>query len=383
MERLTGSSESIPAPETLTEHGDTTALREGTTYDLKAAKSLSVQVAAPTPSITIDQCRGMAPNWNTGDYVFRVVDHYNYCMVAKCVYYTLTDGVISGMTTWRCTTAGQGTKGARLTMFTTAYDHWEDIGLTDVVGSGLRVGFATGGYNGSDGSNPACNSTGDSPSGRIAWTLGRTAVFYVSSAQSDGYGRDAVSRCAVKQSGSMDGVLWADIFTTGVRMDNASYLGSNGAGIFDRVVPIMQEYSLGSPRNAAVAEHVLFAQTSPNATYPPPDPGNVKDIPGSLASGKPLSRLMSTWDATAASRYAKNRTVVQSACSNLTHEADEECDEYPFASTWEGAGKLDGNYSVRYVDDWQNGYAGNDLQSWYTGDRILHKDLFYVNILQP
>ncbi|MFB8000205.1 hypothetical protein ACFC4G_46510 [Streptomyces sp. NPDC056002] len=33
--------------------------------------------------------------------------------------------------------------------------------------------------------------------------------------------------------------------------------------------------------------------------------------------------------------------------------------------------------------DWQNGYAGNDLQSWYTGDRILHKDLFYVNVLQP
>ncbi|WP_405849118.1 NucA/NucB deoxyribonuclease domain-containing protein [Streptomyces sp. NBC_01518] len=163
-------------------------------------------------------------------------------------------------------------------------------------------------------------------------------------------------------------------------MDSASYLGSNGAGIFDRVVPIMQEYSVTSTRNGAVAQHVKDAQTIPNSTYPPKSDGSAKTIPGAVGSGVPLTRLMSTWDAAAIAQYSANRNKVTSTCANLSHNTGEECDEYPFASTWEGAGKNDGNFSVRYVDGTQNGNAGTDLNNWYIADRILHKDKFYVYV---
>jgi hypothetical protein len=160
-------------------------------------------------------------------------------------------------------------------------------------------------------------------------------------------------------------------------MDSASYLGSNGAGIFDRVMPVMAEYATSSTRNGAVAQHIQQAQTNPASTYPLTAG---KSIPGSIASGKPLHRLMSTWDAAASARYSSNRAVVTSTCAQLPHQADEECDEYPFASSWEGAGKGDGNFSVKYVNGTQNGNAGTDLNNWYIADRILHNDAFYVSI---
>ncbi|MFD7643452.1 hypothetical protein ACFV4P_22675 [Kitasatospora sp. NPDC059795] len=68
------------------------------------------------------------------------------------------------------------------------------------------------------------------------------------------------------------------------------------------------------------------------------------------------------------------------ACAPLPHADTEECDEFPFASTWEGAGRGDQNYSVLYVGGTQNGQAGTALGSWYGSDRILHNDAFGVRI---
>ncbi|MFE5853508.1 NucA/NucB deoxyribonuclease domain-containing protein [Streptomyces sp. NPDC056500] len=52
----------------------------------------------------------------------------------------------------------------------------------------------------------------------------------------------------------------------------------------------------------------------------------------------------------------------------------EQCDKSPFSSTKEGAGKGDGNFSVRYVRGAQNGSAGTKLAVWYGQDRILDGD---------
>ncbi|MEU4674700.1 NucA/NucB deoxyribonuclease domain-containing protein [Amycolatopsis sp. NPDC023774] len=56
------------------------------------------------------------------------------------------------------------------------------------------------------------------------------------------------------------------------------------------------------------------------------------------------------------------------------------CDEYPFASTQEGAGPGNGNYSARLIDAGDNQAAGRWLDSNYTLNRIIDGDPYYIAI---
>ncbi|MFF2641761.1 NucA/NucB deoxyribonuclease domain-containing protein [Streptomyces niveus] len=71
---------------------------------------------------------------------------------------------------------------------------------------------------------------------------------------------------------------------------------------------------------------------------------------------------------------------------------DEQCDEYPFASTLEGAGSPDWDFSVRAVPKGNNQSAGGTLLSYYNADRVLAwdaslpepdvtNDMFWVEIV--
>jgi hypothetical protein len=62
-----------------------------------------------------------------------------------------------------------------------------------------------------------------------------------------------------------------------------------------------------------------------------------------------------------------------------------DCDEYPFASTYEGSlaqplGPDNYNFSVRYIDRSDNRRVGSWLGKWYVKDRILQGDKFKVNL---
>ncbi|MEU3491223.1 NucA/NucB deoxyribonuclease domain-containing protein [Streptomyces massasporeus] len=57
-----------------------------------------------------------------------------------------------------------------------------------------------------------------------------------------------------------------------------------------------------------------------------------------------------------------------------------QCDEFPFASTKEGAGLGDGNFSVRYVPGTENSKAGSELADWYGSDRILHNNAYGIHV---
>ncbi|MDF2254384.1 NucA/NucB deoxyribonuclease domain-containing protein [Streptantibioticus ferralitis] len=358
-----------PVPAELHEHGDVTAQQVSVIRGNDPADE-----SASAAQVSVASCRSLFGS-KKGE---RVLNHYNYCQSGKCGYYWVEDKKIVGIVTYRCTTAGQGTKGSRAIRFETGFDNFKVIGKPP-ADPPLRVYWATNGYSGVDGSNKPCSVHGDGPQSQAEWENGKTAIFTISSAKTDGYSRDFVSRCSVGQWGAVDNTVGNNILQNGVRFDSASYLGSKGAGIFDRVKAVMH-YSLSSSRHGAVAAHIHLAQTNPAATYPPLPGGGTKSIPGSPASGKPLHRLMSSWDGAATTRYNKNRAVVSNTCAALTHQPDQECDEYPFASTWEGAGKGDGNFSVQYLDKTQNGNAGTDLNNWYVADRILHNDEFYVQI---
>ncbi|MFI9722761.1 NucA/NucB deoxyribonuclease domain-containing protein [Streptomyces sp. NPDC052396] len=360
--------ESIPRlPATLHEHGEVTAQRLGTTYT-----STARDTSALAAGVDLAACRRLLPT--SGE---RILNHYEYCRVTPFGYSVVSGGKVIGTVSWRNTTAGDGTKGARIVRMTTGMDQFRRVGVT--TDGLLSIGWSTSGYRGPDGSNKACDAIGSGPKLLSEWQAGGTDIHTLSSAKNDGYGRDHVARCAIRSTVTNTGGT-GTVLDNGVRFDSATYLGSNGAGIFDRVMPVMGQYSVTSTRNGAVARHIKLAQTNPAATYPPAPAGHTKSIPGSIASGKPLHRLVSNWDATADAAYKKNRSKVASTCAPLPHKAGEECDEYPFASSWEGAGKGDGNFSVKYVDGTQNGNAGTDLNNWYVADRILHKDAFYVSI---
>lgn len=144
-----------------------------------------------------------------------------------------------------------------------------------------------------------------------------------------------------------------------VRCDNK--ISAQGAGcVFPSFVPTFT-LSLSDPKVAEVAQHVADAQQLL--------PGH----PGRRGDGTPLRRE---------TNETTNRQSRAIACPPSTpRPAGKSCDEYPMASTKQGA-KYRGPFSARMVDATQNSTAGNAayLKGTYTKNRILDNDEFWVSV---
>lgn len=181
-----------------------------------------------------------------------------------------------------------------------------------------------------------------------------------------------------------------------IRCDSAGSQGfskrRSAACINDDVIPHLQ-YSRADSKVAEVAEHIACAQEAPFcSTYPLKD--NAKLIPGKFVDGRRLdtTALHRVRSAPTNSPIAEaNRRVVRAECAKLPASVydtskGQECDEYPFASTKEGAAcceppAFDWDFSIKGVDKTVNGCAGNALKKYYRDDRILyHHDGFFVRI---
>ncbi|MFD9984015.1 NucA/NucB deoxyribonuclease domain-containing protein [Streptomyces massasporeus] len=67
------------------------------------------------------------------------------------------------------------------------------------------------------------------------------------------------------------------------------------------------------------------------------------------------------------------------ACpSSLERLPGQQCDEYPFASTWQGAKSGGGDFSRRMINGQQNEEGGKALGRFYLYNRIIEKDKFLV-----
>jgi hypothetical protein len=172
----------------------------------------------------------------------------------------------------------------------------------------------------------------------------------------------------------------------GIRCDSATYFNARAqACIFNDVIPHLQ-YSIkdadGNYTNQReVAEHIRQAQDNPNSTWPPKPDGD-KNIPGKYTGEWDLSYL-SRID-TSTQTYRDNTSAKNAACAPLIPDPVIErpqCDEYPFASTRQGAAHPIFDFSVKYVTGSQNESAGALLVAYYRDDRILYDDdAFYVHI---
>lgn len=143
--------------------------------------------------------------------------------------------------------------------------------------------------------------------------------------------------------------------TVDVRCDNALPGAPRQVGCVTLAAVPVLSYSQTGPW-PEVAKHIKDAQAT--------------GLPGKYGTTNYLTRL------TDRKKSQENR---DKACpSSLERPPGKSCDEYPFASTWQGAKYGNGKFSRRMVNAKQNTDAGKALKGFYTYSRVLEGDRFLV-----
>ncbi|WP_252370296.1 NucA/NucB deoxyribonuclease domain-containing protein [Streptomyces hygroscopicus] len=191
-----------------------------------------------------------------------------------------------------------------------------------------------------------------------------------------------------------NGKPWvAELAPIAPRWDSAKYLKNStgggdpakrGAAAFNYVATLNYSAKVGAPEKA-VADHIKEVFTNPASTVPR---NPAKKVPGQTEKDY-LHRIVRD-----TKRHDRNRYLAVADCKRYFGDGYSqggkfECDEYPFASTYEGAAEHEWdpdakkeNHSVLPIDAKQNGDAGLLLQGFYAKNRMLDglEDGFIVKI---
>lgn len=182
------------------------------------------------------------------------------------------------------------------------------------------------------------------------------------------------------------------LFMLAPRWESASYLANStgggnpakkGAATFSYVTALTLSAKQGAEEQAEAA-HIRQAFLVPQDTKPYMA---AKKVPGQTAAD-PLHRTVSS------TRIDKNRSEAVKQCKrywgpNYT-SGGKECDEYPFASTYEGAAEPEYdpeatkfNFSAKPIPGADNQAGGLILKSFYAKNRIIDglDDGFIVGII--
>lgn len=162
-----------------------------------------------------------------------------------------------------------------------------------------------------------------------------------------------------------------------IRCDEAREFADTPTGcVWANGIPFLAYNALPDSGVEEVADHIDAALTNPDST----DPRKVgKVIPGGFGSGTLLHRI-----AQSDPRVNANRTASRRVCLSVdpNYAANgSQCDEFPFASTAEGAAS-GGDFSARALNGPQNARAGAALPKFYKDNRELVGDGFQVRIIR-
>ncbi|WP_078093240.1 NucA/NucB deoxyribonuclease domain-containing protein [Streptomyces sp. fd1-xmd] len=192
----------------------------------------------------------------------------------------------------------------------------------------------------------------------------------------------------------------------GIRCDSADYF-THGvkryphACIYTGALPFLT-YDGNHPN---IRQHIRDAQNAPatdGVTYPKEN--HPKKVPGKWSPtagsrGAPLHRVGSRGQGGAIA--LANEEVKKAACGQKSgsnpwgpdynaatglppyNTSVDDCDEYPFSSTYEGASSIEWDFSVRNIAMGENRSAGTKLSNFYVDDRILAwpvEDPYWVNV---
>jgi hypothetical protein len=311
-----------------------------------------------------------------------VVNHLTYCEqgTAATVHTRTVNGVLveAGRISFRVTIVGSGFSGRRQISFDVYLDQITpspDASAADrLTVEGQCAGLPV---------VPSCLASGARTDTVAAWQTNPYLAVTLSSPPGAAAPPDFVANgtASMLVSGSIRGIASTPVSTrdTMVRFDSAAYLGGGQGAIFSNVVPhliyfLTDHLTAGRSSEWGTANHILDAINNPAGTVPA-SPGKV--IPG----GSPASLL--TRLRPGDPQIGRNGANARATCYRNWRPAQRigmECDEFPFATTAQGAFAGNRNYSVRPVQARDNAVAGNILNQWYSSDRILAGDQFYVDI---
>ncbi len=182
-----------------------------------------------------------------------------------------------------------------------------------------------------------------------------------------GTGRDKVANHAFNPRFVLGSRLVYNAQGTSFRCDQAPYVTPKSSGcVFTQYIPRLP---LSSTRWPQVADHISYALNHPTGTVPA---WRGKTIP---------SRLHRIYYDQA--QRKKNRDAAIATCNKefpgyTKQTPKQDCDEFPFATTAEGAAKGDLRYSARALNSGQNQLAGVDLNTFWLQNRVIDGDTFDV-----
>ncbi|MET8983176.1 NucA/NucB deoxyribonuclease domain-containing protein [Streptomyces sp. NPDC004539] len=376
----TSETPSVPEPSSPADE-QKIALENGATYVADSGDAAADRRIRDARALTKEQCRARS---DAHSAVGKVINHFSFCRWGYNTAVKLSgQGAVEGMVRFRETEIGTGSGQIR--------DATIEVHTDQVVSSGkFNDAAIMSFYVGQAGwpSASSCRVT-DISSNPFTTTVGDWRDEYIAyglvSTKGTGTGPDDIATCVYQHSWKVTGggatTPWSVGPASGIRFDSSVSLGSKYYAqgvIFDRVIPTFS-YDRAQNDTAGVANHIYDALYRPQTTYPSK---TGKVIPGDIWSGKaPLHRNWGRYDAAADTTEKRNRSAKDAACRGLNRpDPSYQCDEFPFASTKEGAGVGDGNFSVRYVPGTENSRAGTELSEWYGSDRILHGDQYGMSV---
>lgn len=162
------------------------------------------------------------------------------------------------------------------------------------------------------------------------------------------------------------------------RCDTATYLKNvSGTGmgcVFDKLVSLYI-ISRSDSKAGAEATHIYNAMYQPEMTTPKKQN---KMVPGSVASGRPLTRTVDQ------AVISMNNKIARANCvfwygSNYSDGRRQQCDEYPFASVNPGDTRKNNDYAADPIPSGANASGGGLLVAFYNAQRIIaNRDQFNV-----
>lgn len=322
---------------------------------LGSAAPAQVGTDATTTKLSFKDCIGSGEaTLPRGQYSGR----WSWCQSRTMPVVHVIDGVIVGNGSFQSTLVGEGIKGKRNVKVFQYITEVDLYGAWDDKSASVRFTLPCGGWP----TAANCQS-----SGGMTWRLitgrGVTISYLFTSSTSGAVRTEKVGIGVFKATFTM--LTGAAVYgpEQGFRCDSATYLGKNGACVFDRFTATFTMSRSDSAVNEA-AKHIYDALRGASNIYP----GKGKAIPSSL------TRMTSKKGMDANTRKAV------AACKKRwpTRPKGKDCDEYPFKSTNQGAAKANGKFSVRYITSADNQRAGSKLGAWYKSQRILDGERFNV-----
>lgn len=179
----------------------------------------------------------------------------------------------------------------------------------------------------------------------------------------------------------MKGDQGGKLFFFAPRWDTAKYVTKKGGAVFSNVGTLRYSSKAGAPEKA-VAEHIRDAYNNPGVTVPK---NPQKSIPGRDVKN-PLHRLFHDRTRREANRDEAIKVCKQVWGNNYPTDPQNpnvkrECDEFPFATTYEGSAqkryeksKPANNFSARALPRPDNGAGGTLLAGFLTKNRMIDGD---------